>query len=334
MRKAILAGTILLLSMGAASVQAQLSQNSGSASEHKQNCGGPHLPGDTLTCYVTFDGTSDFAMVQLIFRPPTASGSQFILQETRQLDPQTYEVSGTIPPQCLPGSYTLLAVGANLGWNKGHRLYPGGFNLSVDILAKVEKVPVGEAPTSPDEVLPELNGPVMHLPTVPDILMRGEPAKPETNRFPDIESITGCRGTHAPGERLTCDVRFGGEVELSSLAMSFDMSAQERAKSYARAKDQQGLCMDLLIQEFSKIAARTYRVTGLINPCAAGDYFLESVSAVVACGTNKNCRTRAYRSDHDIETPVTFRLQNSAQRVFPEIRAVGSSPPAPSRGVK
>ena len=121
---------------------------------------------------------------------------------------------------------------------------------------------------------------------------------------------------------------------MACMVPNAEMSAQERAKSYARAKDQQGLCMDLLIQEFSKIAARTYRVTGLINPCAAGDYFLESVSAVVACGTNKNCRTRAYRSDHDIETPVTFRLQNSAQRVFPEIRAVGSSPPAPSRGVK
>jgi len=72
MRNGII-GAILLLFV-AASVAAQVSQTNNIASAHEENCGGQHAPGDTLTCYVTFDGATDFAMVQLIFRPPPAEG--------------------------------------------------------------------------------------------------------------------------------------------------------------------------------------------------------------------------------------------------------------------
>jgi hypothetical protein len=338
MRKGII-GTITLL-LVAMSVSAKISQTNNTDSVHEGSCGGQHVPGDTLTCYVTFDGATDFAMVQLTFSPLKTRGSQFILQENRRLDPRTYEVSGTIPAQCLPGTYKLLAVNASLGWNKGHRLYQEGFNVSIDILEKV--VPVEELPPSAkgtsregqavDRVFKQV--PLEDQPLIPsgstDIAMQGEPAKPETNHFPDIESISLCGGTHAPGDRMTCDVRFSGEVELSALAFSFDMNAQERAKSYyTRAKDQQGLGMDFVLQEFSKIDSRTYRVAGLVNPCASGQYSLEWVTAFEACGTNKYCRTRAYRSD-DIKTPVTFLLRNADQKMFPEILSIGSAPIAPT----
>src|ERR1700686_3466699 len=115
--------------------EAQMMKNApGVVERGNGNCSGKHREGDTLRCYVTFDGKVEFTHVEVVFNlpdnpAPGAPGSyiNFVLRESTKVDDNTYEVSGILP-NCVGGTYILAAVSAGLG-EKGYRGYTNGYQF-------------------------------------------------------------------------------------------------------------------------------------------------------------------------------------------------------------
>jgi hypothetical protein len=112
----------------------------------KNSCGGRHRPGDTLTCFVAFDGDPDFGKVEVVFNlpdnpPPNHRGSyiNFVLRNSRKIAPGTYAVSDVLP-DCVPGQYILAAVSAGIA-GKGYRLYSNGYGFHSELTVDFENDP-------------------------------------------------------------------------------------------------------------------------------------------------------------------------------------------------
>jgi hypothetical protein len=122
-----------------------------------------------------------------------------------------------------------------------------------------------------------------------------------------------CEGGHQPGSKVTCYVRFAGPSAFTTIYLSF---YTPHAPS-----DQSGLCGNFMLQNSKKIGRRTYKVTGVLPPCANGSYLLSNLVAYTLTGM------RSYQEGIDfINKFPAVRLDNRNQTLFPDILAIGDYP--------
>jgi hypothetical protein len=329
---------------------------------HPNMCGGKHLPGDELKCYVTFKGPTNVTMVSMSFNILNANAGNLVLSDTRRVTADTYEVTGAIPENVAPGTYKLAGISAILG--KANRLYQFGYGLTDDLRIEVQAPPVSVEP-------PPIHGgnamigptPAMTVgdqftpyryPKITDNLeidSRSSPAglppssaqesrvminAPATvtvenfkpRPFPAITWIGGCVGTHVPGDTITCSIRFSEDTDFSIVSAGLGMDTQDQTVPYyKRPIDQRLLCSGWVAEKFRRIDARTYEVSGLLPPCASGRYYLDNVTVFQACGRELHCRGKQYY-DSEIKNSPQFILRNDDQKVFPELKQVSPFPPA------
>lgn len=318
--------------------QAQADHASVSApTQETDACGGQHKMGDRLTCYVTFAAAADLTHIEVVFNIEDSIGGNLVLRESRRVGPKTYEVSGPIA-DCRPGTYALADVIAANG--QASRLYQGGFGLSSNITLEVEKALIKTEPRIPRRRIKQsiVTG-ISQAPqafaaqpqTFPEV-QNIEGASSSTNPFASfarsLERFTGrnrCTGTHRPGDRLSCRLKFERAIELSSLSILLDMDERDRVVPYyQRPEDQRGLCTSFVFEHYRRIDARTYEVSGTLPVCGSGKYFLSEITAFTACDNDVHCRSRSYSSPTDIRNPATFRLKNPHQALFPALSGVSS----------
>ena len=335
-RKAIIRP--MLLAVLVASSTAQTWRTGTSAPEQQDTCGGKHTTAEHLTCYVTFDGASDLPRIEVEFNLQAQGGGNCVLRESRKIDDRTYAVSGSLS-MCPSGAYTLAGVIASRA--KAFRQYQGGFGLSSQIALQIEQPVLVQEPQQPPSELLDHHGfrhkgvtaPKQLNPCVPDFpeIKTIRPAPPAASTVGRVtmwfrRSTNRCGGKHAPGDRLACHLRFSKAMDLSGLTVGFEMDDRDRSVPYdQRPKDQQGLCTSFVFYEdYKKIDSRTYEITGLLPACGSARYFLSEVTAFRAGDADLNCPSRNYTSAADIKKPVTFRLENSNQTLFPDLIGVSA----------
>lgn len=312
-------------------------------------CQGAHRPGDRIVCYVTFKGDADFTSLSLGFNPeavqdPGELPIAFNLEKSRKIAPGTYEVSDTLP-FATSGRCHLVSIIAGRGPGV-YRMYNYGREFFNRITIHFTDETVEETPPDLNVNLnePQISVPlqsmVPHLkpgmikskPLPASKIKPGKekkeklveigppPSGPGPNLFPQFRSLRGrnwkrpCEGGHTPGSKITCYVSFSGPSAFTSLYLSF---ATPQVQS-----DQSGLCSSFMLQNSRKTNRRTYRVSGVLPPCAGGSYLLTDMVARTLTGM------RSYMEGVDfINKFPAIRLDNYNQTVFPDILTIGAELP-------
>lgn len=308
--------------------QAQTTNAPGVSERENGNCSGRHRQGDTLRCYVKFDGKVNFTHVEVVFNlpdnpPPGAPGSyiNFVLRESTKVDENTYEVSGVLP-DCVGGTYILAAVSASLG-EKGYRGYTNGYQfynkLTVEFLNEAVPKPIeGKDEAGINQGL-AIAGPSTTF--VPDFEKAEKEADKEEAALrlkfgsPRIwEKRKGeCGGLHEPGEELTCIVTFSGNPDMGGVFLNFNLRTPVR-------ESQKGMCNGILLQKSERIDDQTYRVSGKLPLCASGRYTL---AQVVEAGGGFQW------NEPEFVSSVLLYLRNVDTSSFPNVRAVTDKPSEP-----
>jgi hypothetical protein len=306
---------------------------------HRPNiCGGKHLPGDALKCYVTFKGPTNLTMVSMSFNILNANAGNLVLSDTQRVTANTYEVTGAIPEHVAPGTYKLAGVSAGLG--KANRSYQFGYGLNDDLEIEVQGSTVAMPPPSVANRDPKTDakGQPVAIPQ-PDATTVAQPSADTapinpamvddiTPRPIDIASIGGCVGSYVPGGTVTCYVQFLEDTDFKSLSVVLDMDMQDRAVPYdTRPLDQRLLCSGWIAEEFQKLDARTYKVWGVLPPCGSGHYHLTQVTVVRPCLRGASCWS-TQSLEPRIRNSSGFDLHNDNQKVFPELKKVSPFPPS------
>lgn len=289
----------------------------------KSKCGGTHRPGDTLTCVVVFDGDPEFDKVEVVFNlpenpPPNHRGSyiNFVLRISRKVAPGTYEVSDVLP-DCVPGEYILAAVSAGIT-GKGYRLYSNGYGFHSQLTVDFENDPKefdnpvndkleAEGGTSPILTLPEALDPSL-FPPVTGILKLAAPEDLSERE----KTVSG--EPHQPGDKITVRVTFDGDTNFNSVILNFNMQTPV-------PEDQLGLCNGFLLDKTKLIDAQTYEVTGVLQACASGRYFVSDITVFAPAG-----RSHLYKLGAEFKSRFVLDLHNEHQTLFPNVKLVGSTP--------
>jgi hypothetical protein len=335
--------TLLLSFLAAAAFSANAVGSPGNPVTGK--CQGTHGPGDRIVCYITFKGDPEFTALTLSFnaeavQDPGELPISFVLDKSRKIAPGTYEVSDTLP-FATSGRCYLFSIMAGRGPGV-YRDYIYGrefFNRIaihfsdqglVDEPAheptfKLDepKIVIPLQPIIPSPIVKRVAAPATPInPVKPSgkLVEVGPPPRgPSPNLFPQFRSLRGrsmkrpCEAGHQPGSKVTCYVRFAGPSAFTTIYLSFSM---QRVPS-----DQSGLCGAFMFRESKKIGRRTYRVTGVLPPCANGSYLLSNLVAFTLTGM------RSYQEGIDfINKFPAVRLDNRNQTFFPDILAIGDYP--------
>ncbi len=308
-----------LLMHGVADAQTTKNQP-GVVEREMGNCSGQHRERDTLHCYVTFDGMTEFTQVEVSFNlpvqpPPGSPGSyvNFVLRESSKVDEYTYEVSGVLP-DCVPGNYILAAVSVKLG-ESGGRLYSNGYQFSSRLRVQI-------ANDGPSKLKGEkrewekdssMLTPSMSL-TLPDEKELEEEATARKLKagLPMTweEAKSECGGSHQPGERVTCMVTFKGSPDFGGVLLNFNLRT-------TIVEEQKGLCNAVLLQASERIDEQTYRVTGELPLCATGRY---TFAQLVPAGGGRGW------DEPEFESKIVLRLENRDRSTFPNVKKVSEKP--------
>jgi hypothetical protein len=155
---------------------------------HRPNlCGGKHLPGDELKCYVTFKRPTNLTMVSMSFNILNANAGNLVLSDTQKVSTDTYEVTGVIPEHVQPGTYKLAGVSAGLG--KANRSYQFGYGLNDDLEIEVQGPTLAIPPLNVTNRDPttELQGQLVATPQQVQGPSLAIPPPSVANRDPQIE---------------------------------------------------------------------------------------------------------------------------------------------------
>jgi hypothetical protein len=303
----------------------------------QDRCGGTHKPGDTLTCYVTFEAQSDFTSLEVLFNLPSedkprqhGTFSSFVLGDTKKLGPQSYAVSGILP-DCVPGTYILAAVFAHTANDSQQYMNLGRLSIVIENDSGDPRV-VEEMNNERDagRQYPEI---VQTPPPEPSVFpritrIRTAPADTPPPMI-DLVHIVGhvfrrqdrCGGSHNQGDRLACRVSFKGTPQFTTVVLSFIREGE--ANQY-----ESQLCRGFGLGAQQAAARRgTYQVTGPAVKCAPGRY---RVSDVTAFGYSGFDTTKLYAKDYangsDFKCGIVLELKDTAHLRFPAILAVSQTP--------
>lgn len=305
-------------------------------------CQGTHRPGDRIVCYVTFKGDPEFTALTLSFNAEAVQDQgelpvAFNLDKSRKIAPGTYEVSDTLP-FATSGRCYLFSIIAARGPG-AYRIYVYGREFFHRIAIHFSEEDLVEEPAA--DINYKLNEPAIVIPLNPIIphptfksgpttgpgtkgkersrklVEVGPPPRgPSPDIFPLFRSLRGrsmkrpCEGGHQPGSKITCYVGFAGASAFTMIYLSFYTPQVP--------SDQSGLCSGFMFQDSRKIGRRTYKVTGVLPPCANGNYLLSGLVAYTLTGT------RSYQQGIDfINKFPAIRLDNRNQTVFPDILTIG-----------
>lgn len=293
----------------------------------KANCGGEHLWGDELHCYITFQGKAKFTHVEISFNLPDSQYAQknpeqpgqfinFVLRDSRKVGRKTYEVSGVVS-HSVPGIYVLSGATASIG--DSYQDYLNGYNFKSSLVVRVRapKMEKAVAPKniirlpgaiglSPDSIT--INPSSFVRPVEPKILEIGPGNQADSRDRRD--NSKKCGGNHKPGDTLTCYVTFDRPTKFASVKLAFSAPPGPVTTS--------GLCKGPMLENSERIDSQTFRVTGIVPPCGSSTYALIAVLTETP--------DRQYRNGADFVSSVSFYLENHHQTIFPNLANVGSNP--------
>jgi hypothetical protein len=83
-------------------------------------------------------------------------------------------------------------------------------------------------------------------------------------------------------------------------------------------EEQLGLCNGFLLDETKSIDAQTYEVTGVLQACASGQYFVSDITARTPAG-----RSHLYQLGSDFKSRLVLDFRNEHQTLFPNVKLVG-----------
>ena len=333
MRSAILLFSFILAATGSMA-GGSLGSDAGASSapflgvEGKGDCGGDHWRGDNLVCYVTFAGPTNFSKVQVVFnmqgeKDPKDTGKfiNFILRESRQLDPQTYEVTGEVPEETAAGTFMLAAI-IPIG-PLGSRVYENGYGFKSDRKVVLHTGPRPFSPSAKSQTEKDLSPSEFsgepHPGWVSGLLPAGKDGHEDGKAISPAgrKGETSCEGKHTWGDHLTCYITFSGQPEFSQVYLDFELETPI-------PPGQSGLARDFLLSDSRLISPQNYEVSGIVTACLSGTYSVNSITAIKMDGSQARFTMESgpgIRSEQKVEVVLP------TSSPFPEIKKIGELPP-------
>lgn len=320
---------------------AMAAQKSSLYGTKSDDCGGVHRPGDRITCYVTFASSTDFTDLQVQFnvpddQKPRAHGSylNFILGDTKKINPQTYAVSGVVG-NCVPGTYKLATVSART--RNDAQLYSNVGDLSIVIendsgdAAANLKADQTRLKMLASMVPHIIENPPPDATVFPKILWI-RPAPAAAPPIVDLVTLFGrllhkpdsCGGKRKQGETITCRIQCQGNPLFQTVGFSFHRYG---TKATLYQSQECGGFSVATPQHAAPLAPGLYEVKGPIPRCSSDKYRITWVTAFgYSAGESTNLYVHNYRRGRDFSSSIVLHLQDTTRSEFPAVVKVASTP--------